>query len=131
VGRQGFLVDPGAVIEALGVAQGYEPHEVVVALAVRGEEREMVVGLFDSRPRLVVAAPRSHVDLAPEDRLQPTLAACVVEGDRSEHVAVIRHGHRLHSQPDALLHEFLDAARPVEEAVLGMQVQVDELRHLP
>ena len=57
----------------------------------------------------------------------PLLAAGVVEGDGPEHVAVVGDGHRLHAEAHALLDQLVDAAGAVEQAVLGVQVQVDEV----
>ena len=53
----------------------------------------------------------------------------VVEGHRGEHVAVVGDGHGLHAHAGRLLHELVDVAGPVQQAVLGVEVQVDELRH--
>ena len=124
---QHVLVDAGPVVEALRVADGHELHEVVVARLVLGQERQVVVGLLDAGPRLVVAAARGHVDLAAEDGLDALVEAGVVEGDRSEHVAVVGDGHRLHAEPSHLVHHLVDVAGPVEQAVLGVEVEVDEL----
>src|SRR5207245_19819 len=110
---QHLLVDAGPVIEALRVADGDELHEVVVAGLVRGQQRHVVVRLFDARPRLVVAAPGRDVDLAPEDRLDALVEAGVVEGDRAEHVAVVCHCDRVHAQRGDLLDDLDDMAAPI------------------
>ena len=57
----------------------------------------------------------------------PLLAAGVVEGDRAEHVAVVGDGQRLHAHARRLLDQLVDVAGPVEQAVLGVEVEVDEL----
>ncbi len=124
---QELLVDPGAVVEALGVGEGHQLHEVVVPLVVRREQGQVVVGLGDPRGAPVEAAADRDVDLAAQDRLDPLLPAGVVEGHRPEHVAVVGDGQPLHPEAPGLLDQLVDVARPVEEAVFGVQVQVDEL----
>jgi hypothetical protein len=47
----------------------------------------------------------------------------------AEDVAVVGHGHGRHPQFFDSLAEFLDVTGAVEHGVVGMQVQVDELRH--
>ena len=38
-------------------------------------------------------------------------------------------GHRRHLQLDRLVEQFFDPARPVEQRVLGVQMEVDEVGH--
>ena len=128
---QELLVDARTVVEALGVPRGHELDEVVVALGAGGEQGQVVVGVGDPGGALVEPAPRGHVDLAAEDGRNTPVAAGVVERHRPEHVAVIGDGQRLHAEPRGLVHEGVDLAGPVEEAVLGVQVEVDELGVIP
>lgn len=67
--------------------------------------------------------PRRHADLAAQDRLQPFVAAGVVEVDRAEHVAVVGQGQRRHPELRGLLDQLVDVAGPVEQAVLGVEVE--------
>ncbi len=73
-------------------------------------------------------APGGHVDLAPEDGLDAPVPAGVVEVHRPEHVAVVGDGHGLHAEALGLGHELADVAGTVEEAVLGVEMEVDEVR---
>jgi hypothetical protein len=123
------LVDARPVVEALGVPDGHQLDEVVIADLVGGQQRHVVVRLFDAAARLVEAAPRRDVDLAPRDGLDALRPRGVVEDHRPEHVAVVGDGHGLHAELRRLVDELVDVARPVEEAVLGVQVKVDELSH--
>src|SRR3990172_10987355 len=77
----------------------------------------------------VVAGTGGHIDLGPEDRLDPRPVRLLVEIDRPDHPSVVGERHGWHPHPGHLAHEFLDLDRPVEKAVLGMQMQVDELAH--
>ncbi len=126
VGGQHLLVDARPMVEALGVADRDQLHEIVVAALVRGQQGHVVVRLFDPRSRLVVAAPRRDVDLAAQDGLDAPVDRRVVEGHGSEHVAVVGDGERLHAELAHLVDELVDVARAVEEAVLGVEMKVDE-----
>src|SRR5258707_7186820 len=114
------------MVEALGVADRDQLHEVVVAAFVGGQQGHVVVRLFDPRSRLVVAAPGRDVDLAAQDGLDAPVDRRVVEGHGSEHVAVVGDGERLHAELAHLVDELVDVARAVEEAVLGVEMKVDE-----
>ena len=88
---QQVLVDPGLVVEPLGVPGRDELDEVVVAGEVLGQEHEVVVGLAGGAA-LVAAAAGGDVHLAAEDRLDAALPRLVVEHDAGEHVAVLGDG---------------------------------------
>ena len=81
------------------------------------------------RPALLEAAALRHVDLAAENRLDAAGAGVVVEDHRGEHVAVLGDRERRHVELDRFVQQFVDAACAVEERELGVQVQVDEVRH--
>ena len=61
--------------------------------------------------------------------LMPFGARGVVEGHRPEHVAVVGDGQRLHPELRGLVDELVDVAGAVEEAVFGVEMEVDELGH--
>ena len=128
VSGEQFLVDARLAVEALRVARGDELDQVVPALAGFGEQHEMVVGLGRGAALLEPAAGR-HVHLAPENRLHTACARVVVEHDRREHVAVLRHGHGRHLQLPDLIQQLIDPARAIEQRELGVQVKVDEFGH--
>jgi hypothetical protein len=51
----------------------------------------------------------------------------IEEFDGPEEVAVVGHGHSRHTKPLALLHQRVDLVGPVEKAVLGVEMEMDEL----
>jgi len=82
------------------------------------------------RRATLLAAARRHVELAPEDGLDPALLRGQVEVDGAEEVAVIgeRDGGKLERL--GLGHELVELSRSIEQAVLRMNVEMDELAML-
>jgi hypothetical protein len=113
-------VDTWLVVVALEVAERAELDEVAVADAVGGEEREVRVALR-LHPAVV-----DDVDLAAEDRLDALLLRRLVEVDRPRHRTVVGERHRRHLECGRLPRERRDPARPVQDRVLGVDVQMDE-----
>ncbi len=120
-------VDPRLVVETVEVGLGDEPAEVPVAGLVHRQHREVEGPLVGPPGRcLVEAAAGREVELAADDRLDAGRLPPGVELDRAEEVAVVGHGDRRHLQLDRPLEEGVELVRPVEEAVLGVEVEVDE-----
>ncbi len=76
------------------------------------------------------SASGRDVELAAEDRLDAGLLGRVVEVDRAEEVAVIRERDGRELQLLGLVDQLLELGGTVEQAVLGMNVQVDEFAML-
>ena len=115
-------VDARLVVVALEVAERAELDQVRVARVVGGEERQVRVAL---RQRLAVV---DDVHLAAEDRLDALVGGRLVEVDRARHRAVVGERDGGHLELGRLPRERRDPARPVEDRVLGVDVQVDERR---
>ncbi len=113
-------VDPRLVVVALEVAERAELDQVGVARVVGREERQVRVALLEG-PAVV-----DDVHLAPEDRLDPLLGGGLVEVDRARHRAVVGERHRRHLELGRLPRQRRDPARPVEDRVLRVDVEVDE-----
>jgi hypothetical protein len=73
------------------------------------------------------APPGRHVELAADDGLDAGLLRGQIEIDGAEEVAVIGERDGREVQVLGLLHELLELGRSVEQAVLGMHVQMDEV----
>ena len=119
-----LLVHPGLVVEPLEIGERHELREVLVTGEVRGQEDE-VVGLI-AAAGLLVPALLGHVDLAADDRGDPALAGRVVKLDRAEEVAVVGHGQRGHPQARRSLGELVYLGGAVEQAEVGVIVEMDE-----
>jgi hypothetical protein len=113
-------VDPRLVVVALEVAERAELDEVPVADVVGGEERQVRVAL------VLLAAVVDHIDLAADDRPDALVLRRLEELDRARHRAVVGQGHRRHLELRGLPRKRRDPAGPVEDRVLGVDVQVDE-----
>ncbi len=68
------------------------------------------------------------VHLAADDRLHALLAGLAVQLHGAGQRAVVGERDRRHLEPLRLLDERRDPARPVEDRVLGVNVEVDEGR---
>ena len=129
--REQLAVDPRLVIEPFEERPRHQLDEVLVSRAVADEDRQ-VVGPFVAAVLGASLLPASgrDVELAAEDRLDAGLLGRVVEVDRAEEVAVIRERDGRELQLLGLVDQLLELGGTVEQAVLGMNVQVDEFAML-
>ena len=98
VARQYLVVDPGLVVEALGVGKRGELHQVVVAVVVHRQKDQMVHVVMPLRHRARVPSVAGvHVELASYDGLDACRLACLVELQRAVHVAVVGDGQCIHA----------------------------------
>ena len=122
---QELLVDPGVVIEPFQVPHRVEVREVLPADLVLGQQDEVV------RPALgLVEAIGGDVGLAAEDRLHPVGLGLLVEVEGAEQVAVVGHRDRLHAALEHLGEQVVQPNRAVEKAILRVQMQMGEIRHM-
>ena len=115
-------VDARLVVVALEVAERGELDQVPVALVRLGEQRQVRVPL---RLRHAVVA---DVDLAADERLHAVLAGLLDEVDRARQRAVVGERHGRHLPLGRARGERRHPARPVEDGVLRVDVEVDERR---
>jgi hypothetical protein len=122
VGGEQLPVDARLVVVALEVAGRGELDQVRVALVRLGEERQVGVALLLRQPVL------GDVHLAPEQRLDALLPRLLVQLDRAGKAAVVGERHRRHLQLGRPRGQLGYPAGPVEDRVLGVDVEVDEGR---
>jgi hypothetical protein len=110
-------VDARLVVEALEVALGDQVDQVAVAGLVHRQQQQVVDGVEATGIALalllVEARARGQVDLAAEDRLDVVGEGLLVELDRPEQVAVVRHRHGGHPQGLGALEQRVVLDRPV------------------
>ncbi len=75
----------------------------------------------------IFAATDREISFASDNRLDPFRLHRVVERDGAVHVAVIGHGTRVHAQRSQAFGKGFDLNGAVEQAVVGVKVQVDEI----
>ena len=85
-----------------------------------------MIRLTVERVDLVKARARRDIDLAADDRLDVRRLCRPVEVDHAVHHAVVRDGDSVLPELFDARHDILDAARPVEQAVFRMDMQMDK-----
>ena len=122
---QQLLVDPRLVVVALEVPGGRQGQQVPIPHVVLGQQDHVVVvGVCFAF--LVGHAARGDVGLDPDDRLDPRLLGRGVERDDPVHAPVVGQRQRRHPLLGHPLRHLADAAQPVEQAELRVDVEVDE-----
>ena len=114
-------IHPRLDVKALQKGLGDQVAQIPVAHLVLAQEHQVAsrrVQLVD----LVKAGAGGHVDLAPDDGLDPRRLAGLVEVDHAVHHAVVGDGHRALPQVLHPLHQPPDAARAVQKAILRMDM---------
>jgi hypothetical protein len=124
---QDLLVHARLVVEALLVSDGGELHEVLPTLLIASDDRQ-VVGSVVLFVGLLEARLLSDVGLDAEQRFDAFLLARLVEGDRAKEVAVVRQRDGFLAVLGGALGEVFDPAGAVEQAVVAVDVQMDEVR---
>ena len=126
---QQLVVDARLVIEAFGVPEGAERHEVGVARGIAGKKNEVVMPRPFFASRLVRARAGRLVELRADDRRDALLAAFLVERHGPEHIAVVGERKMAHAEALRLGHERIDGGGSVEEGEIGMAMEMDERCH--
>jgi hypothetical protein len=121
-----LVVDAGLVVVALEVGVGDQAAEVLVALPVLGQQDE-VEGLAVGLALLVAHAPPGDVGLDADDRLHALGRDGLDERDGPVEGAVVGDGHGVEAELRALFGKLVDAPEPVQQAELGVEMQVDEV----
>src|ERR1700688_188570 len=76
----------------------------------------------------VVAAALGHIDFAPDDGLDVTLAGFVEKIGRGKEVPVVRNGHSGHFLPRSFIEQLGRFAGPVQQTKICMYVKMNKLR---
>ena len=126
VPRQQLLVDPRLVVVAVEVRGGRQGQQVAIADVVLGQQDHVVV-VGVGLAFLVGHAAGGDVGLDADDRLDPRLLGRGVERDDPVHAPVIGQRQRRHPLLGHPLRHLADAAQSIEQAELGVDVEVDEV----
>ena len=128
---QNFLVDARLVVEPFLVGGAQQTAQVAIAGTRGGEQDQMEVAaavevIALGHLRAIGALAGRDVGLASDDRFDPVLGGFAEKLDRAKHVAMVGDGHRGHARGVGVLEQRLDLVGAVEEAVLGMDVEMGE-----
>ena len=123
---QVLAVDARLVVVAIDVGVGDEAAQVPVADQVLSQQ-DQVEGLGVGLALLVGHRPAGDVGLDPDDRLDALGAGRLVEGDGAVQGAVVGDRHRVHAELGGRVHELRDPPETVEQAELGVDVEVREV----
>ena len=123
---QQVTVDPRLEIEALQVGLGGQLEQVVEARPVAGQQREVVAGVLLVAGILLKPAARGDVGLVADDRVELGGLGGLVELQGTVEIAVVGDRQGVHPEFDGTVHESVDRAGPVEQAVVAVAVEMDE-----
>ncbi|OPZ23142.1 MAG: hypothetical protein BWZ02_03321 [Lentisphaerae bacterium ADurb.BinA184] len=120
-------VNAGLVVEALQPGRRVQAAEVgIPGFILREQDEVEALGVRVAGVARQAAAV-GEVELAPHDRVDAGLPHRLVELDGAVHVAVVGAGHGRHAAFLHLRGQVRDAAGPVQQTVVGMDVKVDKL----
>ena len=125
---QQFQIHPGLIVKALDVPQGYQLYEVLIAGLIPAQQHQ-VIGTGIQPMHLVMAAPGGYIHLTADDGLDTSFLRRLPEFHCPVHAAVIGDRHRSLPQFLDALYQLLDAARPIQQAVFRMHMQMHKIRH--
>ena len=88
----------------------------------------MIRGFGDSFGGLFEAAPGGDINFTPDDGFDPGLQGLLIKIEGAEHRAVIRNRQGRHAEIFRPGEKILQAVGAVQETVLGMQMEMNEIR---
>jgi hypothetical protein len=126
--RQRLEVRAGLVIEAAEVGVGDELQQVLVAGQVAREQSEMEdVFSFVGPTCAVEAGVGGQIKFATNQRFDALGLRLVVKVDGPVEVAVIRQRQRGHPQRCGPIHQAVDPARAVQQAIVAVYMKMNEI----
>ena len=127
--RQEFLVDARLVVVALQVRCCRELDEILVAGFVLRQQDQMVIDVPAAAAGLFVqSAARRDIHFAADDRLDALVTGGLVKINCAVENAVVGDRQRGKLQLMRLLHQSVETAGPVEQRILGVQMEMDKIR---
>jgi hypothetical protein len=116
------------IIKPFQVRVGHQFEQVLVALEVFREQAEVVVALAVLGPAVLFQTRLfGQINLAADQGLNAFAFGGIVELNGTEHVAMISEGHGLHAQGGGAVHQAIDPTGAVQQAVVGVDVEMDEI----
>ena len=121
LGQPRQLIDGLALLLAVEVGLADGAAQPAVALGVAGEDQEVgALGVGEA----VLGLGQAEGQLSAEDGGQADRGGGLGEADDAVHAVVVGDGEGVEAQPDRLLHQLLGVRRAVQEAEVGVAVQL-------
>ena len=117
--RKQFQIHPGLAVKAVDKGLRHQIAQIFVALPVLAQQHQMV-GVVVQSVNLVRHPASGNVDLAADDGLDPGGLGGLVKIDTAVHDAVVGDGDGGLAQLLHPVHQVIDAAGPVQQAILTM-----------
>ena len=126
--RKEFFIDARFVIIAFEVGGCGELDEVLITDLVLGQQDKVMIDIAPATGGfLFEAAAGGDINFAADNRLDPLLARHLIKINRAIENAVIGESERGKFQLVRSVHELVQTARPIEERILRMQMQMNKL----
>ncbi len=138
--RQQVIVDARLVIKTFEVSRRDQLDQIAVAFRAFAQQHQViraalpwfgrvsVGGIALRRLAAIVAAALGHIHFAPDDRLDAARLGGVVEGLRGKKISVVGDGHCGHLAARRFIDDLFKVARPIQQTVVRVQMQVNESR---
>jgi hypothetical protein len=121
---QHFFIDSRFVIEAFQMAGRNQPNKIAVAFQVFAKQYQMVNPLCAAGSLL--PTPARDVDLATQDGFYSLGLSRLIELDRTKEIPVVGDSDGRHLLPGSLVNETIDGAGTVKQAVVGVEMKMNE-----
>ena len=106
---------------------GNDLGQILIALVSLGQHPDVIGFVIFPARFLIVLVIGHHIALAPDDGLDSALFRLLDEVDRTEQIPMIGQGHRGLAELDRPVHQPIHTTTPVQQAEIGMHVQVHEI----
>ena len=119
--RENLFIDPRTMVKSLGIANGAQFQQVMIAGVIFGQQDQMRHIALDAAAFLLLgAAAGRDIRLDAQNRLDPRGPGLRVKVHHTEHVPVVGHRDRIHPQFLAATDQLFRRDRPIQKRVLRM-----------
>ena len=114
-----FQIRSGLAVKSIGIGLGYDLTQILVALHILAQQHQMVAFVVDA-VNPVGHPPGGHIDLAADDGLDACGLGGFIKIDTAVHDTMVGNRNRRLSQFLDPVHDAVDSAGTVQEAVFSM-----------
>ncbi len=124
-----LFIDPGFVVKSFKLGNGGQFTEVAVTFLIFGQQ-DQVRKIPVVYRCFVESGSGGHINFDADNGFDAGLGRFFIKLDRAEHGAVIGDGHRMHAELGGPLQKVVDANGPIQQAVLGVDMEVNKIRNV-